>query len=305
MVSIKYLRPFVLLFLCFLLFFFNVKGQKVVDIPVVKKGAVVEKLAGGFSFTEGPAADKDGNVYFTDQPNDRIMKWDINGKLTTFLQPSGRSNGMYFDSKGFLWTCADERNELWRIGPDKTREIITGKFNALPFNGPNDLWISPTDGIYFTDPFYRRSWWNHTEMPQDKQCVYFLSPENKSVVRVDDKMVRPNGIIGTPDGKILYVADIGDNKTWSFTINSDGSLSNKSLFCNMGSDGMTIDNEGNLFLTGDGVTIIDKTGRKMGHIPVPEKWTANVCFGGKDRKSLFITASESLYMIRMKTKGVY
>jgi gluconolactonase len=212
---------------------------------------------------------------------------------------------MYFDSKGFLWTCADERNELWRISPDKTREIVTGKFNALPFNGPNDLWISPTDGIFFTDPFYRRSWWNHTEMPQDKQCVYFLSPENKSVVRVDDNMVRPNGIIGTPDGKILYVADIGDNKTWSFTINNDGSLSNKSLFCNMGSDGMTIDNEGNLFLTGDGVTIIDKTGRKVGHIPVPEKWTANVCFGGKDRKSLFITASESLYMIRMKTKGVY
>lgn len=290
---------------CLLFFTAFAAGQKSPGIPVVKNGAVLEKLAGGFSFTEGPAADREGNVYFTDQPNNRIMKYDISGKLTTFMQPAGRSNGMYFDSKGFLWTCADENNELWSISPDGKVEKVTGKFNGRPFNGPNDLWISPSGAIYFTDPFYKRSWWPHTEMPQEKQCVYLYSPEYKTVVRAAEDLIKPNGIIGTPDGKTLYVSDIGDKKTWSYTISPDGTLDNKILFCSMGSDGMTIDNEGSLFLTGNGVTIFDKTGKQIGNIPVPEKWTANVCFGGKNRKSLFITASESLYRIEMKTKGVY
>jgi gluconolactonase len=101
------------------------------------------------------------------------------------------------------------------------------------------------------------------------------------------------------------VADIGDKKTWSYEINPDGTLSKKTLFCNMGSDGITIDSKGNLYLTGDGVSVYDKSGKKLGNIPVPEKWTANVCFGDKDRKSLFITASTGLYRIRTSVKGAY
>lgn len=280
-------------------------GQKKELLPLAKKDASVEKLAGDFSFTEGPASDREGNVYFTDQPNDRIMKWSIDGKLSTFLQPCGRSNGMFFDSEGYLWTCADEKNELWKISTEKKIEVITGQFNNLPFNGPNDLWISPSGGIYFTDPFYKRPWWKHTERPQEKQCVYFLTADHKSVIKVIDDLKQPNGIIGTPDGKIIYIADIGGKTTWSYTINSDGSLGNKTLFCNMGSDGMTIDEKGNIYITGNGVTVFDKTGKKLGNIPVPEKWTANVCFGDKDRKSLFITASNGLYRIKMKVRGAY
>ena len=265
----------------------------------------LEKLSGDFVFTEGPAADKAGNVYFTDQPNDRIMTWDINGKLSTFMQPSGRSNGLFFDSKGNLWSCADEENELWCISPDKSVEVILNKYGGKLLNGPNDLWIAPDGSIFFTDPFYKRSWWNHTDMPQDRQCVYHLSSDRKTLKRIAEDLVQPNGIIGTPDGKTLYIADIGGNKTWSYSINTDGTISDKKLFCEMGSDGMTTDLNGNIYLTGKGVTIFDKTGKRIGNISVPESWTANVCFGGNNRNTLFITASKGLYMIKTRIKRAY
>jgi gluconolactonase len=272
---------------------------------ILRPGSKLEKLAGEFSFTEGPAPDAAGNVYFTDQPNDRIMVWSIKGGLSTFMQPSGRSNGLFFDKNGILWSCADEKNELWRISPDKSVEVVLSGYEGKLLNGPNDLWVADDGSIYFTDPFYKRSWWDHSEKPQDKQCVYYLSPDHKVLKRVAEDLVQPNGIIGTPDGKILYVADIGANKTWSYSINEDGSLDDKKLFCEMGSDGMTIDIEGNIYLTGKGVTVFDKSGKKIGNIQVPENWTANVCFGGKERKSLFITASKSLYMIKTRVKGAF
>jgi gluconolactonase len=270
---------------------------------LVQSGAQLEKLADGFLFTEGPSSDAKGNVYFTDQPNNRIMVWTISGELKTFMQPCGYSNGMSFDKEGYLWSCADEKNELWRIAPDKKVLVIPSKFENKQLNGPNDLWISKNGGVYFTDPFYKRTWWDHTTKPQDIQAVYYLTPDYKTIIRVASDLVQPNGIVGSPDGKTLFVADIGGKKTWKFTINKDGSLSNKTLFCEMGSDGMTIDSKGNIFLTGKGVTIFDKTGKQIQNIPVPESWTANVCFGGEDMKSLFITASKGLYRIRMKTRG--
>ncbi len=115
---------------------------------------------------------------------------------------------------------------------------------------------------------------------------------------------KPNGIIGTPDGKTLYVADIGAGKTYRYDIAPGGDLTRKTLVATHGSDGMTLDSEGNLYLTGDGVAVIDPTGRQIEHIQVPnERWTANVSFCGKDRQTLFITASTSLYRVRMRVKG--
>ncbi|MBE3085226.1 MAG: SMP-30/gluconolactonase/LRE family protein [Bacteroidetes bacterium] len=277
--------------------------QKELEIKIIQPGAKLEKLADGFLFTEGPSSDAKGNVYFTDQPNNRIMIWSVNGELSTFMQPCGRSNGLSFDKEGYLWACADEKNELWRIAPDKNVSVVPSKYQDKLLNGPNDLWITPNNGVYFTDPFYKREWWSHTTKPQEIQAVYYLSPDNKTITRVADDLVQPNGIVGTPDGKTLFVADIGGKKTWSYTINKDGSLSNKTLFCEMGSDGMTIDSKGNIYLTGKGVTIFDKNGKQIGNIAVPESWTANVCFGDPDMKSLFITASKGLYRIRMKIKG--
>jgi gluconolactonase len=274
------------------------------DRSVIAPGAKLEKLAADFKFTEGPAADADGNVYFTDQPNDRIMKWSSAGKLSTFLEPCGRSNGLCFDAKGNLWACADEKNELWRIDPKGKVTVVVKDYKGKLLNGPNDLWIRPDGGIYLTDPYYKRDYWKRGPKEQDKEAVYFLSPDHKTLTRVADDLQQPNGIIGTADGKTLYVADIWGNKTYLYEIQDNGTLKDKRLFCSLGSDGMTIDNEGNVYLTGKGVTVFDKAGKQIEKIAVPEPWTANVCFGGKQRDTLFITASKSLYSVKMRVKGV-
>ncbi len=272
---------------------------------IIAPGAKVEKLADGFSFTEGPAADAQGNVFFTDQPNDRICKWTVDGKLEGVMKPCGRSNGLYFDKSGNLLACADMDNELWSIDPAGKVTVLVKDYKGKKLNGPNDLWIAPDGGIYFTDPLYKRPYWTRDPvMQQDGQHVYYLAPDRKKLIRVTQDLVQPNGIIGTPDGKYLYVADIGDKKTYRYRTSADGTLSDKTLFCSMGSDGMTIDNEGNVYLTGKGVTVFNPAGEQIEQIPVDAGWTANVTFGGKDRHTLFITAQKSLYALRMRVKGV-
>ncbi len=271
---------------------------------VIAIGARLEQLAGGFDFTEGPTCDADGNLFFTDQPNDRILKWSATGELSTFLQPAGRANGMYFEPRGHLIACADEKNALWSIAPDGKVSVIVSEYGGRHLNGPNDVWVRSDGAMFFTDPFYKRSWWTHDTMPQDGEHVYYLSADRRQLVRVADDLQKPNGIIGTPDGKTLYVADIGAGKTYRYGITSDGSLADKTLAAEHGSDGMTLDNEGNLYLTGDGVVVFDKAGRQIERIQVPdEQWTANVSFGGKDGHTLFITASTGLYGVRMRVKG--
>ncbi len=271
---------------------------------VTAPGAVVELLSDDFKFTEGPACDAQGNVFFTDQPNDRIMKWSTDGRLSTFMHPCGRSNGLYFDRAGNLWACADERNELWCIAPNGTIKVVVKDYEGKLINAPNDLWIRPDGGLYFTDPFYERDYWSRGPMQQSCQGVYFVAPERQKVVRVIDDLQQPNGIIGSPDGKRLYVADIKGRKTYAYDIQPDGSLTGKRLFCDMGSDGMTIDHLGNVYLTGNGVTVFNPQGKKIQHIPVSASWTANVCFGGENQATLFITASEHLYAIKMRVHGV-
>lgn len=271
---------------------------------VVAPGAALEKLAGGFKFTEGPTCDAEGNLFFTDQPNDRIMKWSVDGKLSTFLQPAGRANGMSVSPKGELIVCADDKTALWSIAPDAKATVLLDKYQGKRLNGPNDAWAQPDGAVYFTDPFYARPWWDYDAMPQDGQHVYFRSADGKRLVRVTDDLQKPNGIVGTPDGKTLYVSDFGGEKTYRYDIAPDGSLGGKTLITAHGSDGMTLDEIGNLYLTGNGVMVFDKTGKQIDHILVPdEAWTANVSFCGKDRRTLFITASTGLYSIRMAVKG--
>ncbi|MCC6231979.1 MAG: SMP-30/gluconolactonase/LRE family protein [Verrucomicrobiales bacterium] len=268
-------------------------------------GAKLERLATGFSFTEGPSADRDGNVYFTDQPNDRIVRWDATSNTTSdWLKPSGRANGTFFDRQGNLLACADEENQLWRISTDKKATVLVKDAGGKLLNGPNDLWIRPDGGLYFTDPLYKRPYWKRDPaMQQDGQHLYFLPPQGGVPARVDTALKQPNGIIGTPDGQTLYVADLGDSKTYAYRIQPDGSLTDRKLFCEMGSDGMTLDAEGNVYLTGKGVTVFDRTGKQLENFPVPEPWTANVTFAGKDRNLLFITAGRSIYGLRLRVKG--
>jgi gluconolactonase len=273
---------------------------------IIAPGAKLEKLAGGFEFTEGPAADRQGNVFFTDQPNDRIVKWSIDGTISDWLKPAGRANGTYFDKKGNLIACADEKNELWSISRDKQTTVLVKDFGGKLLNGPNDLWIRPDGNIYFTDPLYPRNYWKRDPaMQQTGQYVYFLDRKSKNVKPAATDLKQPNGIVGTPDGNTLFVADIGAGKSYSYVVQKDGSLTGKKLFCEMGSDGMTLDSEGNVYLTGKGVTVFDSTGKKIEHIDVPEPWTGNVTFGGKDRKLLFITASKGIYGMQMRVRGAY
>ncbi|WP_209405914.1 SMP-30/gluconolactonase/LRE family protein [Pseudozobellia sp. WGM2] len=273
---------------------------------IIAKGAELNLVADTFEFTEGPASDKNGDVYFTDQPNDRIVKWNSkNNTVTDYMKPAGRSNGLYIDHDGNLLAAADEKNELWRIDKNKEVTVLLKNFKDKKFNGPNDLWSDKSGGIYFTDPFYKRPWWKHTEPEQSARRVYYLELNSSSPrIVIDDNYEQPNGIIGSADGKTLYVSDNGAKKTYVYTIEKDGSLSNKRLFADMGSDGMTVDNLGNVYLTGDGVTVFNSKGEKIEHIDVPEKWTANVTFAGPDQNILFITAMDSVYTLDMAVHGV-
>lgn len=271
---------------------------------VIAPGASLVRLPVEFAFTEGPAVDAAGNVFFTDQPNNRIWKWTPDGGLSVFMEPAGRANGMYFDHQCNLIACADQDNQLWQIDAHKNVTVLVRDFEGQRLNGPNDVWVHPNGGMYFTDPFYLRAYWQHSEMALKEQSVYHLAPDLKTVRLAASGLVTPNGIVGTPDGKTLFVSDLGDEKTYAYDIGDDGGLSGRRLVARAGSDGMTRDTEGNLYLTNAaGVTVFDTNGGLVEVIAVPEAWTGNVAFAGPDKRTLFITASKSVYTLRMKTQG--
>ena len=271
---------------------------------LIKAGSTPQLLADYFSFTEGPAADAAGNVYFTDQPNNRIYKWDAtDSRISVFMEDAGRANGLYFNTEGNLVAAADNKSELWKIAPDGSVQVLLTNYEGKRFNGPNDLWIAPDETIYFTDPYYQRDYWERTQKDIKAERVYALTPNGKVRIVAGD-LVKPNGIIGTADGKTLYVADIGAGKTYRYTLDSEGNLTDKQLFTEQGSDGMTLDSNGNVYLTGKGVTVYDKTGKKIEYINIDKDWTGNVTFGGKKRQTLFITAQQGVYTLDMNVKGV-
>ena len=270
-------------------------------------GSLVPKLvARQFAFTEGPAVDKAGNIFFTDQPNDKIWKYDTSGKLSVFMSPTGRANGLYFDKQGNLLACADGPNQLWAIAPTtKQVTVLARRPTASPYNGPNDVWVNgKTEGIYFTDPYYQREYWAANHPGPGPQYVYYLAPGGAAPVPLDSTLQKPNGLIGTPDGRLLYVADIEAGKTYRYRLGRQGEVLDREVFVEQGSDGLTLDEQGNVYLTGKGVTIYNPAGQQIAHLDVPGAWTANLCFGGKDLKTLFITASEAVYTVPMRVRGI-
>jgi len=280
-------------------------GQEMKANVLIADGAKLEQVGDGFAFTEGPAVDHTGNVYFTDQPNNRIWKYDVaTAKLSVYMESAGRANGLFFDKKGNLIACADEKNELWRIISPTQVDKLVQRYQDSLLNGPNDVWVAPQGSIYFTDPYYQRDYWTRTSPDLHAQALYRYRKDGK-LEQLDADFIKPNGLVGTANGKILYVADIGANNVYRYDIQKDGTLTGKMLFVSgQRTDGMTIDSDGRIYLAGNGVTVYDAEGVQVAHIPVPAKWTANVCFGGKSRDILFITASDKVFTLRMKSRGV-
>ncbi len=259
---------------------------------VVAPGMKVKKLAGGFTWAEGPVEDNEGNIYFTDNRENLIHKWSPDGKISLFSDDAHKANGLYLDRDGSIIACTGNPRQLVSIDRQGNMTVLVDSYDGKPLNAPNDLWLDPKGGIYFTDPYWGRE--------QGRSRVYYLSPDRKKLTPVILDMVKPNGVLGTPDGKKLYVTDWVDKKTFVYSVNPDGTVWNKKLFAPEGDDGMTMDADDNVYLTGNAVTVYDPSGIKIDTIEVPET-PANVIFCGKDKQTLFITARTSIYSIRLKT----
>lgn len=263
----------------------------------------IEQLATDFKFTEGPAVDKDGNVYFSDIPESRIYIWTTSDSLELHRKNTNGANGLYFDKDQNLLACEGGEAQITLTTPEGERSVIASEFNGKPFNTTNDIWPDGKGGAYFTDPRYGGDLEN---LPQGGMHVFYIAPDHKTITKVCEDLVRPNGVVGTPNGKILYVTDHEAGETFSYEIQQDGSLLNKTLFVEVGADGMTLDQQGNVYLTTSGkpqIDVFSKEGKLLKTIKVPEQPT-NVVFGGNERNQLYITAQTSLYRVGLNREGV-
>ena len=247
----------------------------------------VERVAGGFGFAEGVVANVRGDVFFTDIPNSRIYVWSVDGRLSVFRERSAHANGLRFDRSGNLLACEGAGRRVTSQAPGGTPKVVCDRCEGKRFNSPNDLWVDPRGGVYFTDPRYSNAQWiwevrssltNRVDDPddaeeQDARALYYLPPAGKPVRRCAARFTQPNGVIGTLDGKWLYVSDTEEKTVRRFAIRADGSLADETVFISSFSDGMTLDEFGNLYLTNGGVDIYTPEGRLITTIKVPEKPT--------------------------------
>jgi gluconolactonase len=259
------------------------------------------KVHTGFVFTEGPAVDEMGNMYFTDLETNRVYKSDANGNLAIFLEDSRGCNGLMFDSKGRLLACQGMEGRVIAIDvASKTIEVIANRYGASRFNGPNDLVIDRQGGIYFSDPFSRR------KPTQREEGVYYVSPKGK-VTRLVHSLLKPNGVLLSPNERTLYVLSSAKASLMTYPIKSPGRIgAGKPLGqIPVPGDGLTVDAQGNLYVTQPAlkaILVLSPEGTKLGMIKVPEA-PINCSFGGKNMKTLFVTARTSLYAFPMQVTG--
>lgn len=299
------------------------------------------KLEGAVAFTEGPAWHPSGNVYFTDIANNRIMRRDPSGVMHVFRIPSGRANGLLFDHKGNLMACEGGgeggNRRVTRTGKDGTIMVLASHYEGKRLNSPNDLAVDSRGRIYFTDPRYgnRDDVEQFDEQGREIEGVYRIDAPGKLSRIITHEVHRPNGILISADDKFLFVADNvndgpaeglgGNRKLWRFDLRADGSVvpaSRKLLFdwgSDRGPDGLALDSMGRIYATagfnfpkppvetsikyGAGVYVFSPEGQLLQTIPVPADMVTNCTFGGKDLRTLYVTAGHKLWSIPVKDPG--
>jgi sugar lactone lactonase YvrE len=277
---------------------------------IVPDGAQIEKLAGGFTFTEGPVWAPAGFLLFSDENGgNAIRKWTPDGRVTTFRRPSHNSNGLTFDRQGRLMACEQDNRRISRTEQDGTIVSVAERYHGRRLNSPNDVVVKSDGSIYFTDPPFGLNYAGEQELAY--QGVFRISSDGQLSLLADD-FDHPNGIAFSPDEKTLYVDDTFRDYIRAFDVLADGTLANGRLFArlrthqlgNGGTDGMKVDVEGNVYCSGPGaIEVFDSHGKPLGTIKLPEP-PANLGWGDADGKGLFATARTSLYRIRLNIPGV-
>ena len=275
---------------------------------IVAAGARPELVEAGFVFTEGPVRAPDGGLYFSDVRANRIYRigGDIKGKIVR--ENTNGANGLAFDRQGRLIAA---QGGAARIVAFETRgeKALATQYQGKPFNRPNDLILDRKGGIYFTDPGARPM--PGQPAPAGKPSVYYVRPGGE-VILVSDEVPRPNGITLTLDEKTLLVANSQGEEVIAFDVQPDGSAKNRRVFARLrdipagqasGADGMAVDSQGRLYVTSNpGIQVFTPRGEYLGTIAVPKK-PSNLAFAGVDRRTLYITAQDSLFRLAMKAQG--
>ena len=265
--------------------------------PLVKEDAQFKKLAEGFKFTEGPAFSPDGKIFFNDIPNERTHIFDPEtGETSVFRENTGRANGLFFTPEGGLLACEGGKRRVTLTQPDGTVSVAAETFDGKNLNSPNDVVPDQHGGFYFTDPRYGK---DGGDMEIDVSAVYYVDKEGK-VTQVAADLTKPNGIILSPHKNVLYIADPGAETIWAYSVKGPGKLSQKRKFAPVGSDGMTVDSTGNIYVTWTDVIVFSSAGKELLRLTPPEK-PANCLLVGN---TLYVTARTGLYSIEMEALGV-
>lgn len=270
------------------------------------ESTVMEEVASGFGFTEGPVWHPDGYFLFSDIPGNTIYRWQPGGEPKAWRTPSHQSNGLTYDRSGHLIACEHGARRVTRTEGDATITILASHYGDKRLNSPNDVVVRSDGSIYFTDPPYG-------VQPEDAELpysgVFCLAPDGRLNLLVDD-FVRPNGLAFSPDEGTLYIDDTMERTIRAFDVSRDGSLSNGRLFADLssdmegGPDGMKVDVEGNIYCTGpSALWVYQPDGALVGLVTGPYQ-PANVAFGGPDGRTLFLTATTSVFTLRTKIPGV-
>lgn len=279
------------------------------DDSLLDDSAGVEGIVSECKFTEGPAVDAEGNLFFSDGANDRIMRFSTDGKLSVFRQPCGRANGLTIDREGRLVMCQSSGpkggRKVTRLEKDGSEMVLAEAFDGQPLNAPNDLCVDPHGRVFFTDPAGLG-----TDNTGTKSSVYRIDAPGK-LVRIIDNLGKPNGIVLTPDGRTLYVSDRGSQKLHRYKVDDKGDVTTDGVVYDFapdrGIDGMRLDERGNIWAAAGqdkttGLFVVSPEGKLLLHKPMPE-FSTNLCFGGPDGKTIFFTATTSVYRLKANVAG--